>query len=102
LRPRAPESQFENGWFGIGGTGLFRLLSSIDSIMWNPISDHLSEGPVGNQRRRSTRDPKFLLLLIAILEILNGCSDARDSIHLAKHHHKTLRNAIPGEVPNSR
>jgi hypothetical protein len=42
------------------------------------------------RRRRGVRYPQWLLLLMAILDILSGCRSARDLERFAKHHHQAF------------
>ena len=51
------------------------------------------------RKRKGVRWLQWLLLLIAILGILSGCSSARDPERFAKWHHQTFGAALDLELP---
>ena len=54
--------------------------------------------PEGRQRR-GVRYPQWLLLLMAILDILSGCRSARDLELFAKRHHQAFGTALDLTLP---
>ncbi|WP_158217093.1 transposase family protein [Synechococcus sp. 8F6] len=56
--------------------------------------------PEGRQRR-GVRYPQWLLLLIAILDILSGCRSARDLERFSKCHHQAFGAALDLELPKA-
>ena len=53
------------------------------------------------RKRRGVRYPQWLLLLMAILGILSGCSSAGDLERFAKRHHQAFAAALDVDMPKA-
>jgi len=53
------------------------------------------------RKHRGVRYPQWLLLLMAILGILNGCRSSRDFERFAKRHHLAFGAALDLQLPKA-